>query len=46
MQVYPLVKQNWLGDITAEKFGIEEEDLAAIPGLAQDNDVRLLAQQL
>lgn len=45
-QVYPLVKQSWLGDITAEKFGYEEEDLASVPGLSQDAEVRQLAQQL
>lgn len=45
-QVYPLVKQSWLGDITAEKFGYEEEDMAAVPGLSQDQEVRQLAQQL
>lgn len=45
-QVYPLVKQSWLGDITAEKFGFEEEDLATVPNLSQDNDVRQYAQQL
>jgi hypothetical protein len=45
-QVYPLVKQSWLGDVTAEKFGFEEEDLAAVPGLSQDAEIRQLAQQL
>jgi hypothetical protein len=45
-QVYPRVKQSWLGDITAEKFGFEEEDLATVPNLSQDNDVRQYAQQL
>jgi hypothetical protein len=45
-QVYPLVKQSFLSDITAEKFGFEEEDLAGVPGLSQDAEVRQLAQQL
>lgn len=45
-QVYPLVKQSWLGDITAEKFGFEEEDLANVPNLSQDHEVRQYAQQL
>lgn len=26
-QAAPLVKQSWMGDLTFEKFGIEEEDL-------------------
>jgi len=45
-QVYPLVKQSQLSDITAEKFGYEEEDLASVPGLSQDAEIRQLAQQL
>lgn len=44
--VTTLVKQSWLGDVTAEKFGFEEEDISAVPGLAQDSEVRQLAQQL
>ena len=46
MQVYPLVKQSWLGDIVAEKFGFEEEDMAKIKGLELDPEIRQLAQQL
>lgn len=42
-EVYPLVKQSWLGDITAEKFGFEEEDLATVPNLGQDVEVRQYA---
>lgn len=45
-QVMPLVKQSWLGDVTAEKFGFEEEDIAGISGLAQNPEIRQLAQQL
>lgn len=45
-QVMPLVKQSWLGDVTAEKFGFEEEDISRVDGLAQNNEVRQLAQQL
>lgn len=45
-QVMPLVKQSWLGDVTAEKFGFEEEDIAGISGLVENTEVRQLAQQL
>jgi hypothetical protein len=45
-QVTPLVKQSWLGDISAEEFGFEEEDITTIPGLTMDHEIRQLAQQL
>jgi len=45
-QVTPLVKQSWLGDMSAEEFGFEEEDITTIPGLTMDHEIRQLAQQL
>lgn len=45
-QLKPLVKQSYLGDLTAEKFGFEEEDITKVQGLSQDSTFRELAMRL
>ena len=45
-QLNALVKQSYMGDMTFEKFGYEEEDFAQLSALGQDPEFQSLVREL
>eukprot|EP00997_Jenningsia_sp_PLL12_P010794 NODE_8148_length_422_cov_55.549598_g7283_i0.p1 GENE.NODE_8148_length_422_cov_55.549598_g7283_i0~~NODE_8148_length_422_cov_55.549598_g7283_i0.p1 ORF type:complete len:126 (+),score=24.06 NODE_8148_length_422_cov_55.549598_g7283_i0:22-378(+) len=45
-QLAALVKQSYMGDMTFEEFGFEEEDFAQLGQLGQDPEFQNLVRQL